>query len=263
MGDSRNSLQVANLFLRSQPWVAIFCKAPPPWTNENLFNEHRKEMIRVVECLQGTHGLASAQECQWALHPPENTEGFVSGKIWIIARVGETSDVTEVAKQRLKASVSAEAAQTKYCELAGSAAVDLLRQTNATLNNGRGPTRVEYINAAITFLEKEGQNNQLQGKWFTAACNVTLADGSKQVCRLKQTCTLTGAARKYITTITDVFLLNYAVGLDVARVETEMNTQGGWPCKLPLDSLSLQRLAKSPDLKPDLRKMTRRHTVAR
>ena len=47
-----------------------------------------------------------------ALHPPENTEGFVSGKIWVIARVGETSDVTEVEKQRLKApSVSAEAAQ--------------------------------------------------------------------------------------------------------------------------------------------------------
>ena len=191
-----------------------------------------------------------------------NTEGFVSGKIWALARVGETSDVTEVAKQRLKASVSAEAAQQKYCELAGSAAVDLLRQTNATLNNGRGPTRVEYINACINFLEKEGQINQLHEKRFTAACNVTLADGFKKLCRLKQTCTPTGA-RKYITTITDVFLLNYAVGLDVARVETEINTQGGWPCKLPLDSLSLKRLAKSPDLKPDLRKMTRRHTVAR
>jgi len=201
------------------------------------------------------------QECQWALHPPENTEGFVSGKIWAIARKGETSDVTEVAKQRLKASVSAGAAQQKYCELVGSAAVDLLRQTIATLNNERGPTRVEYINAAITFLEKEGQNNKLQEKWFAAACNVTLADGSKQVCRLKQTCTPTGADLKYITTITDVVLLNYAVGLDVARVETQLNTQGVWPCKLPLDSLPLQLLAKSPDLMSDLRKMTRRHTV--
>jgi len=56
-GESRNSLQVANLALRSQPWLAIFCKAPPPRTNEKLFNEHRKEMIRVVD-LQGTHGLA-------------------------------------------------------------------------------------------------------------------------------------------------------------------------------------------------------------
>jgi len=225
-GESRNSLQVANLALRSQPWVAIFCKASPPRTNENLFNEHRKEMIRVVECLQCTHGLVFAQECQWALHPPENTEGFVSGKIWAIARVGETSDVTEVAKQRLKSSVTAEAAQQKYCGLAGSAAVNLLRQTNATLNNGRGPTRVQYINAAITFLEKEGQNNKLQEKWFAASCNVTLADASKKVCRLKQTCTPTGAARKYIATITDVFLLNYTVGLDVARVETQINTQG-------------------------------------
>jgi len=78
-GESRNSLQVANLALRSQPWVASIYKAPPPRTNVKLFNEHRKEMIRVVEFLQGTHGLASAQECQWALHPPENTEGFVSG----------------------------------------------------------------------------------------------------------------------------------------------------------------------------------------
>jgi len=51
-------------------------------------------MIRVVECLRGTHRLASAQECQRALHPPENTEGFINGKIFAIARVGETSDVT-------------------------------------------------------------------------------------------------------------------------------------------------------------------------
>ena len=164
-GESRNSLQVANLALRSQPWVAIFCKAPPARTNEKLFNEHHKEMIRVVECLQGTHGLVSAQECQWALHTPENTEGFVSGKIRAIARVGETSDMTVVAKQRLKAQlVSAEAAQQKYCELAGSAAVDLLRQTHATLNNGREPTRAHYINATITFLGKEGQNKKLQEK---------------------------------------------------------------------------------------------------
>jgi len=172
------------------------------------------------------HFLRELLECQWALHPPENTEGFVSGKIWAIARVGKMSDVAEVAKQRLKASVSAETAQQNNCELAGSAAVDLPKQTNATLNNGRGPTRVEYINAAITFLEKEGQNNKLQEKWFAAACNVTLADGSKKVCRLKQTCIPISAARKYITTIADVFLLNYAVGLDVARVDTQIKPRG-------------------------------------
>jgi len=98
-GESHNSLQVASLPLRAQPWVTIFCKAPPPRTNKKLFNKHRKEMNRVVECLRGTHRFASAQECQRALHPPENTEGFVDGEIWDIARVGETSDVTEVAKQ--------------------------------------------------------------------------------------------------------------------------------------------------------------------
>jgi len=98
----------------------------------------------------------------------------------------------------------------------------------ATLNNDRGPTRAEYFNTTITFLEKKGQNNRdkLQEKWFFAAGNVTLTDGSKKVCRLKQTCTPTGAARKYITTITDVFLLFYAVGLDVARVETQIKPKG-------------------------------------
>jgi len=50
--------------------------------------------------------------------------------------------------------------------------------------------------------------------------NVLLEDGSKQVFRLKQSCTPTGAARKYLATITDVFLLNYAVSLDEARDET-------------------------------------------
>ena len=60
--------------------------------------------------------------------PSREYRGLCSGKIWTIAGVGETFDVTEVAKQRLKApSVSAEAAQQKNCELAGSAAVDLFR----------------------------------------------------------------------------------------------------------------------------------------
>jgi len=71
---------------------------------------------------------------------------------------------------------------------------------------------------------------------------------SKQVCRLKQTCTPTGATRKYLTTITDVFLLNYTVSLDEARDGTQKNTQGVWPCKLPIDSLPLQQLASSPAL---------------
>jgi len=46
-------------------------------------------------------------------------------------------------------------------------------------------------------------------------------DGSRIVCRLKQTCTPTGADRKWATTVTDVMMLYYAVGLDVARDETQ------------------------------------------
>jgi len=79
-------------------------------------------------------------------------------------------------------------------------------------------------------------------------------DGSKQVCRLKQTCTPTGAARKYLTTVTDVLLMNYAVSLDEARDGTQKNTQ----CKLPIDILPLQQLASSPALMSCLSKQTRR-----
>jgi len=62
--------------------------------------EHEDEMIRVKECLQGQHGFESQEKCQWALKPPTDVEGFVSGKIWVIARVGDTSDVRRVEKQR-------------------------------------------------------------------------------------------------------------------------------------------------------------------
>ena len=75
--------------------------------------------------------------------------------------------------------------------------------------------------------------------------------------RLKQTCTPKRVARNYLTTVTDVMILNYAVGLDVAR-GTQSNTQGVWPCKLPTDSLPLQ-LAKSPELMSDLSKQPRRN----
>jgi len=83
-------------------------------------------------------------------------------------------------------------------------------------------------------------------------------DGSRIVCRLKQKCTPTGAARKWVTTVTDVMILNYAFGLAVARDGTQCNTQGVWPCKLPIDSLQL--LAMSPDLmEKALRKQPRRN----
>ena len=56
------------------------------------------------------------------------------------------------------------------------------------------------------------------------AANIHLEAGSERVCRLKQTCTPTGATRKYLTTITNVFLLIYVVSLDEARNETQKHT---------------------------------------
>jgi len=75
--------------------------------------------------------------------------------------------------------------------------------------------------------------------------------------RLKQTCTPAAAARKYLTTITDAFLLNYAVSLDEARDGTQKNTQGVWTCKLPIESIPLQQLASSPALMSCLSKQPR------
>jgi len=40
---------------------------------------------------------------------------------------------------------------------------------------------------------------------------------------------------------------------------TQWNIQGVWPCKLPIDSLPLHLLAKSPELTLDLSKQTRRN----
>jgi len=94
--------------------------------------------------------------------------------------------------------------------------------------------------------------------WFDAAANLLQDDGSTKVCRLKQPCTPTGADRKRVTTVTDVMILNDAVVLDVAR-GTQCNTQGVWPCKLPIDSLPLQLVAMSPDLMVDLSKQTRQN----
>jgi len=57
----------------------------------------------------------------------------------------------------------------------------------------------------MTFMEKENTFVKMYTKWLDKAANIHLEDGSKQVC-LKQTCTPTGAARKYLTTITDMFI---------------------------------------------------------
>jgi len=49
-----------------------------------------------------------------------------------------------------------------------------------------------------------------------------------------------------------------AVSVDEARDGSQKNTQGVWPCKLPIDSLPLQQLASSPALMSCLSKQPRR-----
>jgi hypothetical protein len=117
------------------------------------------------------------------------------------------------------------------------------------------------LNDIIMFWEQKGA--RLRGMSHThrhcdsAYCCADLFH-QHDVCHLKQTCTSKGAARKYLTTVTDVMILNYAVGLEVAR-GTQLNTQSARPCKLPIDSLPLQLLAKSPTLMSDLSKQSRRN----
>ena len=47
------------------------------------------------------------------------------------------------------------------------------------------------------------------------------------------------------------------VSLDEARDGIQKNTQGVWPCKLPIESLPLQQLASSPALMSCLGKQPR------
>jgi len=66
-------------------------------------------------------------------------------------------------------------------------------------------------------------------------------------------------------------ILNYAVGLDVVcktcyvsndyldGTQSTGNTQGVWSCKLPVDSLPLKILVKSPELMSGLNKQPRRN----
>jgi len=245
--ESRDSLVVANLALKQQPWVAIFCKTPPNPLDKIAIREHEDEMIRVKECLQGQHGFESQEE----LKPPTNVKGFVSGKIWAIARVGDFSDVRTVEKQRLD-SLLLDEARAKYSEIVGVG--QRMKNAHEHQNQGLGVTKAQYIEATMDYMENAGIFVTRYDKWFDTAGNVLQDDGSRIVSRLKQTCTPTGAASKWVTTVTDVMILNYAVGLDVARDGTQYNTQGVWPCKLPIDSLPLQILAMLPDLVEDLRK---------
>jgi len=255
--ESQDSLIVVNLQLRKQPWVAIFCKTPPNPLDKEATREHEQEMVKVVECLQGVHGFKSQADCQWALQPPSDVNGSVTGKIWAIARLGTTSDVREVEKQRLN-SVLFEEAQDKYTQVPGELAADTLRQAHKHQNRGQGVAKAQYVEATMASMEKENTFVKMYTQWLDRATNIHLEDGLKQVCRLKQTCTPTGAACKYLTNITDIFLLNYAVSLDETHDGTQKNTQGVWPYKLPIDSLPLQQLSSSPALMSCLSKQPRR-----
>ena len=66
--------------------------------------------------------------------------------------------------------------------------------------------------------------NTRYDKWFDTAANVLQDNGSRIVCRVKQTCTPTGADQKWVMTVTDVIMLNNAVVLDVARDGTQCST---------------------------------------
>jgi len=211
-------------------------------------------MKRVVECLQGEHGIGAQEESAWALKPLTNSEGFEVCKVWAIARIGLTSPVKKVAEARLECLSLAEAKQ-EYSDVAGKYAVTTLCITHASYNKGQGATTKHFNNATMGFLEQSGLMKAQEKKWFKNATNCELSDGLKGVCRLKQTCTPLGAARKYVTTITDVHILNLAVSLETCRITT--NTQGVWKCKLPLASLPLKMLAKFAIFMSDLEKMPR------
>ena len=79
------------------------------------------------------HGFKSRADCQWALLPPSDVNGFVSGKIWATARLRATSDVHEMEKQRLN-TVSFEEAQDNYTQVAGVMAADTLRVVHKDQN---------------------------------------------------------------------------------------------------------------------------------
>jgi len=83
------------------------------------------------------------------------------------------------------------------------------------------------LNDWIMFWEQKGARLRGTSHTHTPCCSAyCCADLSHQhdVCHLKQTCTSKGAARKHLTTITDVMILNYAVSLNMARVLDSVST---------------------------------------
>jgi len=140
--ESQDNLVVANLALRQQPWMAIYCKAPPNSLDQKATREHAEDLQNVKESLQGKHGFESQEQGQWALLPSTDGDGFVRGTIWAIARVGNRSDVRKVEKQRLNALLFDEA-RAKYSEIAGSVAANQLRVAHQHQNRGMGVTKAQ------------------------------------------------------------------------------------------------------------------------
>ena len=111
-------------------------------------------MVKVKECLQNQHGFESQGEFQWAPVPPTDVDRFESGKIWAIARVGDTSDVRKVEEQRLHA-LSFDEAQAIYSEITGSLAANTLRVAHQNQNRGMGVTKAQYIDATMDCMEND------------------------------------------------------------------------------------------------------------
>ena len=130
----------------------------------------------------------------------------MSGKIWAIARVvGDTSDVRKVEKQRLDSFLLDEA-RAKYAEIAGFRAANEFKNAHEHQNQGLGVTKAQYIEVTMDYMENGGIFVTRYDKWFDTAANVLQDDGSRIVSRLKQTCTPTGAAQKWVTTVTDAMI---------------------------------------------------------
>ena len=113
----------------------------------------------------------------------------------------DTSDVRKVEKQRLDTLLLHEA-QAKYSEIAGSRAANKLKDAHQHQNRGLGVREAQCIEATMDYMENGGVFDTQYDKWFDKAANVLQNDGSRIVCLLKQKCTPTGAARKWVTTVT-------------------------------------------------------------
>ena len=89
-------------------------------------------------------------------------------------------------------------------------------------NRGLGVAKAQYIEVTMDYMENGGIFVTRYDKWFDTSAKVLHDDGSRIVSRLKQTCTPTGAANKWVTTVTDVMILNYE--LVWTWLEMERNT---------------------------------------